>query len=136
MTSLDLRRAPPRGPRVRLNGLSMMARTVDKLRATLPGGNLGAYQIQDMSAWLLAELDISEAALRDVVATAPDDSYVAAWLNERTDSSRYRRINEALAARVTDGTSYPAASRAGMKLLFDVLEYDDRESFGTEHSDP
>ena len=79
----------------------MMARTVDKLRATLPGGNLGAYQMQDMSAWLLAELDISEAALRDVVATAPDDSYVVAWLIERTDSSRYGHINEALAARVT-----------------------------------
>ena len=136
MTPLDLRRAPPRGPRFRLNGLFMMARTVDKLRAALPGGNLGAYQMQDMSAWLLAKLDISEAALRDVVAAAPDDAFVAAWLNERTDSSRYQRINEALAARVTDGTSYPAASRAGLQLLFDVLEYDDREAFGTERSDP
>jgi hypothetical protein len=45
----------PRGarhgsPRELLPGLdlSMAARTVDKMRATLPGGNLGSYQITSL----------------------------------------------------------------------------------------
>lgn len=36
MTPLDLRKAPPRGPRERLLGFYFLPRTIDKLRAELP----------------------------------------------------------------------------------------------------
>jgi len=47
----------------------MLAQTVDKLRATLPGGNLGSYRIAGFSAQLLWKLGIEEDALRDDVAS-------------------------------------------------------------------
>ena len=55
MDALDLTKQPPRGPRELLPTLDllMIARTVDKLRATLPGGNLGSYQIPGFSTRLL-----------------------------------------------------------------------------------
>ena len=38
----------------------MAARTVDKLRATLPGGNLGEYQITGFSSRLIETLGLPE----------------------------------------------------------------------------
>ena len=47
MDALDLTKRPPRSPRDLLPGLDLLmaARTVDKIRATLAGGNIGEYQI-------------------------------------------------------------------------------------------
>ena len=58
MDALDLTRRPPRSPREPLSGLDllMVARTVDKIRATLPGGNIGEYQITGFSSRLLLKL--------------------------------------------------------------------------------
>lgn len=75
MESLDLTVRPPRGPRLPLADLDlvMLARTVDKVRATLPGGSLGSYQIPGFSARLLERLGITEDELRDAVAGARSD---------------------------------------------------------------
>ncbi len=61
--------AATRSPHVQFGGLYMLAQTVDKLRATLPGGNLGSYRIAGFSAQLLWKLGIEEDALRDDVAS-------------------------------------------------------------------
>jgi len=53
MEPLNLETAAPRSPYVQLGGLYMLARTVDKVRATLPGGNLGLYRMAGFSAELL-----------------------------------------------------------------------------------
>jgi hypothetical protein len=44
VTPLDLRTRPPRGPRETILGFYFLPRTIDKLRAELPGGNLGAFR--------------------------------------------------------------------------------------------
>ncbi len=54
MDALDLTTHPPRSPNLRLGGLLMLARTIDKLRASLPGGNLGVYYIRGFSATMLS----------------------------------------------------------------------------------
>src|SRR5580704_16922247 len=41
METIDLTTQPPRSPYQKMAGLYMMPRTIDKLRAKLPGGNIG-----------------------------------------------------------------------------------------------
>jgi hypothetical protein len=101
MEPLDLTRRPPRSPRQFLPGLEifMLARTVDKIRATLPGGNIGEYQITGFSSSLLNALGISEAVLRKVIAEAGSDEAVSTWIRENSDAARYAEINAKLEGR-------------------------------------
>ena len=108
----------------------MLARTIDKYRATLPGGNLGDYSTGDMSAYLLCALGVSEASFREVVARAENDSDIERWLSENANLDRAAEINRELSSRKTDGKSYAVSQSYGLTFLFDVLEYDDREVFG------
>jgi hypothetical protein len=101
MDALDLTTRPPRSPRELLPGvdLLMLARTVDKIRATLPGGNIGDYQITGFSSSLLNALGIAEQSLRAAVAAAGSDAEVADWIRAHTDPARYAEINAKLESR-------------------------------------
>jgi hypothetical protein len=44
MTPLNLTVHPPRVPRAELDGLIFLPRTIDKVRATLPGGDIGGIR--------------------------------------------------------------------------------------------
>jgi hypothetical protein len=141
MEALDLTRRPPRSPRELLPDLDLLmaARTVDKLRATLPGGNLGAYQITGFSSRLLEALDIPEALLREAIAAADSDAKVAAWIREHSDPARYAEINARL-ERATIGERlgnrefvqrYPIATRLPPETSrLDLLVADDADTFG------
>jgi hypothetical protein len=140
MDSLDLSLGPPRSPRVPLADLDlvMLARTVDKLRATLPGGNLGSYQIPGMSLRLLEALGISEGALRDAVAQARSDDEMAVWVRAHSDPARYSEINAALEKRAIRDrlddpafvAKYPIAKSLPPEMaLLDFLVADDRNMF-------
>jgi hypothetical protein len=140
MESLDLREAPPRSANVQLGGLYMLARTIDKVRATLPGGNPGVYYIKGFSQMLLDALGIAQDDLRAVVALASSDDEVLAWVRKHSDPPKYGEINDALRAP-TIGRSlerpgfserYPIARDlpAGMPLL-DMLDRDDAQMFQT-----
>ncbi|HEU5480541.1 MAG TPA: DUF5069 domain-containing protein [Candidatus Tumulicola sp.] len=140
MDALDLTKQAPRAPRELLPGLEllMMARTVDKLRATLPGGNLGNYQIPGFSARLLEALGIGEASLRDAVAAARSDDDVVAWIRRNSDPARYAQVNVALESRkVADRlddpafvAKYPIIQRLPPEMpLLDMLVADDRLAF-------
>ena len=52
MEPLDLTARPPRSPYQKTEGLFMVPRTIDKLRAKLPGGKIGGYTIRGMSTAL------------------------------------------------------------------------------------
>jgi hypothetical protein len=140
MDTLDLSLRPPRSPREPLAGLDllMLARTVDKLRATLPGGHLGSYQIPGFSTRLLEALGISEGALRETVARASSDHEVAAWIREHSEPARYPDINATLEKRqIRDRlddpafvAKYPIAKRLPPEMpLLDFLVADDRDMF-------
>jgi hypothetical protein len=140
MDALDLRKQPPRAPRTLLPGLNlfMIARTTDKLRVTLPGGNIGDYKIAGFSERVLKGLDIDESAMRDAVAAAKDDAAVAAWVAAHTDASRYDAINAAMSARtiadIIDDrelmAKYPVyATLPPETPLIDALAADDRAAF-------
>ena len=140
MKALDLTKRPPRSPRELLGDLDllMLARTVDKVRATLPGGNIGPYQISGFSSTLLNALGIAEAELRAVIATAQDELEIAAWVRGRTDQSKYSEFNAKLSARTIGDrlgdehwlARYPIARRLSPDTaLIDMLDADDKAVF-------
>jgi len=80
---IDLTISYPRGPRERLAGVSMLARTIDKARAQL-AGTLGDYVYDcPMDRQLFSTLGISGDEFLEVVSRSPDDIAVAAWLRGR-----------------------------------------------------
>lgn len=137
MEPLDLSKRPPRGPRERLDGVVLIPRTIDKLRASLPGGNLGTYKVPGFSTRMLQMIGVSEADLLEAVRTASSDGDIAAWLRANADTRAYPRVNEHFEHLTTESLAdpddyhrrYPVARRLGLSNLFDVLEADDREAF-------
>lgn len=140
MLSLDLRLHPPRGPRERLDGLVLMPRTIDKICATLPGGNLGPYHIAPgLSHVLMTIIGVELGDLRDAVVDAGTDDDVAAWLRNHADTSQYERANAVLLEWRHDNISdehganfdslYPEYLRGRYPIAFDLLEADDRELY-------
>ena len=144
MEPLDLSVRPPRSSYEELDGLMFMPRTIDKLRALLPGGNPGEYiingKIPGMSGFLLQRLGITEEALSAVVASAKDDTEVAAWLRANTDASQYPAINEALRrirpkhagdeAYFREFYKEAIAADPQLEYILDIIEADDRRIFG------
>jgi hypothetical protein len=147
MDPLDLTVRPPRSPYEMLEGLYMMPRTIDKLRAKLRGGSIGTYTIRGsstllpgLSLVLLDGIGLTEENLYAAVERAADEETVAEWLRENADLSDIDGVNDKLfGRRIADFLAlvpmekaekiYPAmrympvATRA-----FDLLLADDRSA--------
>jgi hypothetical protein len=142
MEPLDLSQRPPRAPREPLAGLDvlMAARTVDKIRATLPGGNLGDYQIAGFSQRFFETLDINEDEFRVVVSLAQSDEDVAAWLRKHVRQEQFDEYQRAILARslhhrINDAdfiAKYPHAKNHPLDMpIVDLLPLDDALAFGS-----
>ncbi|HZY96049.1 MAG TPA: DUF5069 domain-containing protein [Candidatus Cybelea sp.] len=142
MTSLDLRKHAPRGPRETLLGFYFLPRTIDKLRAELPGGNLGAYLNHErgFSAYVVRRLGLDMNEFRDAVAAAADEAEVVAWLAARIDSATAPALNEKFETFVVERMSaedqllvrerHPVmATRTDLSKVLDILEAEDRRAF-------
>ena len=137
MKSLDLTVQPPRTPREQLDGLIFLPRSIDKVRATLPGGNPGAYRIEGLTQAMLETLGVPLDAFTLAGSAADDDDEGAAFLREQAPRSKYATWNAVLCAREPRGgnraealTVYPwLAERPDLVLVLDVLEEDDKRSF-------
>jgi hypothetical protein len=140
---LDLRSAPPRSCYDELDGLMLMPRTIDKLRAQLPGGHAGIYfingRIRGISGYLLERLGIAEAQLHAAVAAASTETEVASWLRERTDASQYDAINATLQRirpKHADDEAFFRQEYAEtleqhpeLEYIVDIVDADDRRRF-------
>ena len=149
MEALDLRKQRPRSGYVELDGLLVMARTIDKLRAQLPGGHPGVYyingQIKGISGYLLERLGVDEADLLKAVASAKDEAEVAAWLREHTDASQYPTINETLRRIKPKHSQDEAVFRAiyaetlaehpEIEHIMDIVDADDERIWATAEGD-
>jgi hypothetical protein len=144
MEPLDLTIAPPRSPWATLDGLIMMPRTIDKMRARLPGGNLGEYQVAGTSIRLLDAIGVDEAELQEVVARAKDDGDVAEWLRANANTDAYETANNMLGGRRLRDVDledfhrrYPVSKELPLDTrLFDMLERDDALSFQSAITPP
>lgn len=140
MKALDLRIRPPRAPREQLDGLVFMPRTIDKIRATLPGGHLGPYHLAPgLSHILMTIIGIEISALRTAVMLASCDDDVAYWLRANADCAQYARANAYLSEFRHETIApehlahfeslYPEFLRSRYPITFDLLEADDRELY-------
>ncbi len=138
MEPLDLRKSPPRSPKLKLDGLAMLPRTIDKVRASLPGGDMGVYRIKGFSQTMLDKIGVSEEQLREAVLNAKNDDDVAKWLREHADTSKYSEFTEYILHRSIDDVTDKAAfmerypilkKRPDIYYLADMLEADDAEMF-------
>jgi hypothetical protein len=138
MIPIDLRQHPPRGPREKLLGFYLLPRTIDKLRASLPGGQMGLYLNHDrgFSAYAVRRLGLDMGEFRIAVAQAPDERAVVEWLSARIDPSTAPEFNAKLETFVVERMSpedqrlirqrHPVmASRPDLSKILDILEADD-----------
>jgi len=119
-------------------GFYFLPRTIDKLRAELPGGNLGAYLNHDtgFSAYVIRRLGLDMDELRAVVGEAPDEAAVADWLASRLDRATAPAMNAKLETFVVERMKpedqdlvrrrHPVmATRPDLTKILDILEVDD-----------
>lgn len=139
MTPLDLRNNPPRGVRETILGCYFLPRTIDKLRAELPGGEIGPFLNHDtgFSAYAVRRLGLDMNEFRDAVAAAPDEDAIVAWLSERIGPSAAAALNAKLETFVIERMSpddqalvrerHPVlAQRPELSKLLDIIEADDQ----------
>jgi Domain of unknown function (DUF5069) len=121
----------------------LMPRTIDKLRATLPGGNPGVYfineKIMGISGYLLDRLGVGEDELREAVRDAPTEADVTLWLRKRTDPTAYSAINQTLRrirpkhaqdeAYFRSVYAETLAQDPELEFIVDIIEADDRRLF-------
>jgi Domain of unknown function (DUF5069) len=142
MRPLDLRVQPPRAPRETLLGCYLLPRTIDKLRAELPGGCTGNYLNGEtgFSAFVVKRLGLSMDDFRAVVAGAADGAEVVAWLAARIDPALAPALNAKLESFVVERMSpadqllvrerHPVlAERPELSKILDILDADDRYTF-------
>ncbi len=141
-----MRTKPPRSCYTELDGLMLMPRTIDKLRAHLPGGHPGAYfissHIKGISGYLLERLGVDERELLDAIRDAETDDDVAQWLRERTDASQYSAINQTLRRikpkhsgdeqYVRAEYAETLAAQSTLEFIVDIIDADDRRLFGRD----
>ena len=122
----------------------MLPRMIDVARARLPGGNVGQYQIgRGMSGLVLAAFGISAENFIEIVRDAGTDGDVAVALGRRVAVAR--RAVGARLCRVTVADvpadlkaifqEFYGADLPSDRLVFDVLEADDRKMFPDHNPD-
>ena len=148
MEPLDLTTRPPRSPYEKMLGFFMLPRTIDKLRAMLPGGNLGSYNVggsmkvlPGLSSVLLEGLGITQEQLRVVVGSAACEGEVSQWLKQNAELPDPEALNRKLMGRQVEDllavvpleklkNVYPFIDGlAESTPCFDVLLEDDRRQF-------
>ena len=139
MQPLDLSKQAPRSPKVKVGGLIVLARTIDKMRAALPGGNMGAYNIPGFSTRMLEAIGVDPDQLQAEVARAGSEDEVVAWVRAHSDPARYDEVNKRLGARSIKDiapenldsfrSKYPHHAQAPSDLIVDIMEHDDTKLF-------
>jgi len=139
MKPIDLTTRPPRSSREKLGGVYFLPRTIDKMRALLPGGNIGSYKIDGMSTRVLSIIGISAEDLQAQVARAESEDEIAAWVLQHSDASKRDEANRVASQRSINDVApenlerlkqnYPGYEKVASGLIFDILDADDAETF-------
>jgi len=114
-----------------------LPRSIDKVRASLAGGDLGEYTIPGFTQMMLDELGVSVEAFTGAVAEAKTDAEVAAFLRKHSSQDKYDRWNAFVSQRQPRGGNRNEAlaayswlhTRPDLILAVDVLEEDDKQHF-------
>src|SRR5258708_32062927 len=101
METIDLTTQPPRSPHQKMEGLYMMPRTIDKLRAKLPRGNIGVYSITNpfatgLSLMPLDGICVTEEWLLEIMQKALVGDENSYWLRGKAGLSSGASLNQKL----------------------------------------
>ena len=142
MEPLDLTKQPPRASRETLLGVMFLPRTIDKLRAELPGGTIGPYMNHDrgFSAYVVRRLGLDMDEFRTAVGDARDETEVIAWLRERIDASTVAETNRKLESFTSERMTpedrallierHPVLhERSDLTSILDILDAEDARAF-------
>ena len=140
----DLRQHPPRSPRVRLGGFVMLARMIDKGRATIAKKN-GEYHYNcPLDQRLLQFVGLSAEALKKELAAGRSDQQILNWIGKNAKNKRelidvlaWSAYQEQRTPSDPEGREFfnsihakVAAKREDIHTWFDLLDLDDFVSFG------
>jgi hypothetical protein len=136
--SKDLTKEAPRSPRVRLGGYALLARAIDKGRATLNGTNGGYHYDCPLDNYLFGFKGVAAADLSALLAEGASDQQVVEWLDGSGAAKSVDEItafsDSVEAARPYDdpekrdwfvGECTPLGIDPAESTLFDYLEKDD-----------
>lgn len=123
-------------------GLAFLPRTIDKLRAEMPGGHPGPYlnESRGVSAFMCRRVGLDMDELRAMVIDAPDEEALADRLRDRLDPALVEETNRKLEALTIERLSpedqavvrrhHPVLQvRPELVRFFDIFEEDDRASY-------
>ena len=144
MQPLDLTTRPPRSPRVRLGGYAMLARVLDKARASL-AATAGDYKYGNpMDQHFFAFTGIAQDALLAQAKTGAGDWALLLWVNANASPKRapheiraWSAWLESMPVGEADDLEWFAAqarrlnpARTDLQTIMDYLDADDHVSFG------
>jgi hypothetical protein len=141
-TPKNLTQEPPRSPRIRLGGYAILARVIDKGRATI-AGVAGEYRFDcPIDQRLLEFKGVKADDLKTLLATGATDDEVVAWLNVHGTPKTSEEIKAwSAAAEAVSPYSTPEGKKwfpaecakhglnPEVASSFDYLEADDAASF-------
>jgi Domain of unknown function (DUF5069) len=141
----DLTQRPPRGFRVRIGGLVILARMLDKGRATLAGKNGDYEYVTSLDEHLIRFLEFNPDKLLKELEKGKGDWEILQWIKANSQNKRQLWEIEAFSAAMEryapDSDPETLAvfhdyfkgfpeGREDIKTWFDVLELDDYVSYG------
>lgn len=144
MNAPDLTQRPPRSPRVRLGGYTILPRLLDKARAVI-AGTAGEYKFNNPNdGHLFRFTGIAPDALMAQVKTGAGDWDMLLWVNEHApfkrtalEIERWSDWTETVAFNdiemrewFTDQIKRLNPAREDLRGTFDYLDLDDFVSFG------
>jgi hypothetical protein len=141
-TAKDLTKEAPRSPRTRLGDYALMARMIDKGRATL-NGTVGEYHFAcPLDQALFTYKDVQADEVKALLASGATDEEVLAWFNQQgpaktIDETKtwsesvesWRPHDDPEKREWFDGECAALGLDPAKTTLFDFLETDDRVSF-------
>ena len=141
----DLSQQAPRGPRERINGYVLMARMIDKGRATLAGTN-GEYHFDcPLDNMLFSFKGLKGGDARGVLASGASDQEIAAWIDSHgspktraevdawsRDTEKFSFYNVPEKKEWFSGECRRLGLDPAKATLFEYLETDDRVSYKSQ----
>lgn len=137
----DLSKEAPRSPKLQLDGFVIIARTIDKCRATI-AGTPGEYHFDcPLDNTLFSFKGIKGADFKAFVETGADDAAIVEWVKThgtpKTDAEIAAWVEVASKEAFADNADKRAwllgeLKRVGLPesaTLFDYLDADDAQSF-------
>jgi hypothetical protein len=141
MKATNLNQRPPRSPRVRLGGFTILPRVLDKARATVEGTN-GDYKYNNpLDTLLFGFAGVEAAAFLAKVREGADDVEMLAWFASQAGKSPHEieawsRWSESYVGNAPETRDWLTgrikdldARRTDIGSVFDYLDLDDYLSF-------